>query len=211
VTDRPAILTVCTGNLCRSPVLERLLRFGLAQHWPEAVGSLQVASAGTHAVVGQTIPPPLMRRLAAVGVDSSPFVARQLTRDMVAEADLVIAMTRAHRAAVVELHPRSVRITFTLRELSRLTTVLPPGDRATRDPGTRLTSFVSAIAACRGLAPGAEPADDVIDPYRGRDARYQDAWTQLLDGSSALLDALVPPQLPAYAPAAVAAVPGRAG
>ena len=205
------ILTVCTGNVCRSPVLERLLRFGLAQHWPEAVGALQVASAGTHAVVGQTIPPPLMRRLAAVGVDSSPFVARQLTRDMVAAADLVIAMTRAHRAAVVELHPRSVHRTFTLRELSRLTTVLPPGDRAPRDAATRLALFVSALAACRGLAPDAELADDVIDPYRGRDARYQEAWTQLLDGSSAMLNALVPPERRANALTVVNAAPGLAG
>jgi protein-tyrosine phosphatase len=190
------ILTVCTGNVCRSPVLERLLAFGIARHWPEAASgpaALRLASAGTRALVGRSIPDPLRLRLAAAGADSSPNAARQLTREMIADAGMVIAASRAHRAAIVELHPPAVRITFTLRELARLTVGLPPGDRAPLDPAARLRAFVVALAANRGLASVVDPADDdVIDPYLGSDARYEEAWQQLRGGAAAMLKALVP-------------------
>jgi protein-tyrosine phosphatase len=193
MTQTAAILTVCTGNVCRSPVLERLLRLGFAQHWPAAVDPLPVASAGTHALVGHSIPAPLMGRLRAVGGDATPFAARQLTRDMISEAELVIALTRAHRAVVVELHPKAVRITFTLRELARIARQLPPGDTAPLEPLARLRTFVAAIAGSRGRAAPSDPdADDIVDPYRGDDARYQLAWTQLVAGTSAFMRALVP-------------------
>ena len=196
MTANATILTVCTGNVCRSPVLERLLAFGIAREWPNAAAGpnpLRVASAGTRALVGQSIPDPLLLRLAAAGADSTPFAARQLTRELIADAGLVIAATRAHRAAVAELHPPAVRITFTLRELARLTVDLPPGDRAPLDPAARLRAFVTALAANRGLAGLVEAADDdVIDPYLGPDARYEEAWQQLRAGADAMLKALVP-------------------
>jgi protein-tyrosine phosphatase len=200
MSSNPTILTVCTGNLCRSPVLERLLAFGIARHWPAAASGstgLRLASAGTRALVGQSIPDPLLLRLAAAGADSSPYAARQLTRELIADAGLVIVATRAHRAAVAELHPPAVRRTFTLRELARLTVDLPPGDRAPLDPAARLGAFVAALAASRGLAALVDPADDdVIDPYLGSDARYEEAWEQLRSGAAAMLKALVPaPQI----------------
>jgi len=209
-----AILTVCTGNLCRSPVLERLLAFGIARHWPAAAsgpGALSLASAGTRALVGQSIPDPLLLRLAAAGADSSPYAARQLTRELIADAGLVIAATRAHRAAVAELHPPAVRITFTLRELTRLTADLPPGDRAPLDPAARLGAFVAALAAHRGLASIVDPADDdVIDPYLGSDARYEEAWQQVRGGAEAMLKALVPAsQISRYAEESPTLLPAR--
>jgi protein-tyrosine phosphatase len=193
MTDSATILAVCTGNLCRSPVLERLLRLAFAQHWPAALTELPVASAGTHALVGHSIPAPLMKRLAAVGADATVFASRQLKPEMISGTELVIALTRAHRAAIVEMHPRAVRITFTLRELGRLAAALPPGDIAPRDPLPRLQVFVGALARSRGLAELSDPDDDdIIDPYRGSDRRYQEAWTQLVAGTSAFMRALVP-------------------
>ena len=193
MTESPAILAVCTGNLCRSPVLERLLRLGFAQHWPAAVSALPVGSAGTHAMVGHSIPAPLMTRLARVGGDASRFASRQLVPELIAHSELVIALTRAHRAAIVEMHPRAVRVTFTLRELARLAAALPPGDTAPLEPRDRLVAFVAALGAVRGSAAQVEPSDDdIIDPYRGSDARYQEAWTQLVAGTSAFMRAIVP-------------------
>jgi protein-tyrosine phosphatase len=143
--------------------------------------------------VGHSIPDPLLVRLAAAGADSSPYAARQLTRELIADAGLVIVATRAHRVAVVELHPPAVRRTFTLRELSRLTVDLPPGDRAPLDPAARLGAFVGALAASRGLSALVDPSDDdVIDPYLGPDSRYEESWEQLRSGAAAMLKALVP-------------------
>jgi protein-tyrosine phosphatase len=195
MTQSGAILAVCTGNLCRSPVLERLLQLAFQQHWPEAVDGIVVTSAGTHAMVGHPVPRPLMQRLSAAGADASPFSPRQLTREMLEQADLVIALSRAHRSFIVEMHPRAVHTTLTLRELARVAAALPTGDRAPIEPRARLQVFTTAVANSRGLtAPAVPEDDDVVDPYRGDDELYQLAWDQLVVGTSAIARALVPPR-----------------
>ncbi|HEY0870243.1 MAG TPA: hypothetical protein VGD55_07575 [Acidothermaceae bacterium] len=193
-SDEPAaIIAVCTGNLCRSPVVERLFRLGFSTRWPSAALPLPVASAGTQAALGHQIPGSLTSRLLTVGADDSPFVPRQVTPEMLDAAELVIALTRAHRAAVVELHPRAVHYTFTLRELARLATSLPPGDRAPIEPLARLRVFVTAAAGARGASrPGDPTEDDVPDPYGGNDARYGKAFDSLHEATSSILTALCP-------------------
>jgi len=193
-SDEPAaILAVCTGNLCRSPVVERLFRLGFTTRWSTAASALPVASAGTQAALGHRIPESLTSRLRTVGADASPFTPRQVPPEMLAAAELVIALTRAHRAAVVELHPRAVRYTFTLRELARLAASLPPGDRAPLEPIARLRVFVTAAAGARGAhGPGDPTDDDVPDPYGGNDARYGKAFDSLHEATSSILTALCP-------------------
>src|SRR6187200_3227962 len=89
-----SILTVCTGNVCRSPAVERLMR-------REVGATISVSSAGTHALVGHPISEPMARLLRRSGVDERAFTARQLTEKLVKEADLVLALTRAQRSLVV--------------------------------------------------------------------------------------------------------------
>lgn len=55
-----------------------------------------------------------------LGGDVSDFAARQLTARIASSADLVLAMTTAHRDAVLELAPSLLRTTFTLSQASRL-------------------------------------------------------------------------------------------
>jgi protein-tyrosine phosphatase len=191
------ILAVCTGNLCRSPVVERLLRLGFTSGWPSASSALPIASAGTNAALGLKIPDPFMTRLASIGAETSPFAPRQVTRRMVAGAELVITATRAHRATVVELYPRAVHYTFTLRELARLAAELPLGEQVPTEPLGRLRAFVAAAASARGAyLPGDPAADDVADPYGGNDARYAQVWGDLVDATSEVLAALCPTGLP---------------
>ena len=191
-----AILAVCTGNLCRSPVVERLFRVGLTTRWPSAASALPVASAGTAAALGQRMPEALASRLRSIGAGTgpfAPFMPRQVTPEMLDGAELVITATRAHRAAAVELLPRAVRYTFTLCELARLTASLPPGDRAPLEPLARLQVFVAAAAGVRGAhLPGDPTADDIPDPYGGNDARYAKAWNSLVDATSVILTAFCP-------------------
>ena len=93
----------------------------------------------------------------------------------------------------MELHPRAVRYTFTLRELARLAASLPPGDRAPIEPIARLRVFVTAAASARGAyMPGDPTDDDVPDPYGGNDARYAKAWDSLVEATSEILTALCP-------------------
>src|SRR6476620_12469959 len=69
------ILTVCTGNICRSPVAERLLQAGLDRMKP---GAFEVESAGTRAMVGQPVQPSSADIIRSYGGTPEGFAARQL-------------------------------------------------------------------------------------------------------------------------------------
>ena len=175
------VLAVCTGNICRSPLVERLLQ----QQLPD----ITVESAGTGALVGEPMQRGSQTILERHGGDASGFEARALTPEMVARADLVLALTRRHRSAVVQLHPRATRYTFTLRELARLAPQVTPLPGETRE--ARLRALVPAVASRRGFEPVPDPADDdVIDPYRRGQAVYDEMAGYVVPAVSALVDAV---------------------
>jgi protein-tyrosine phosphatase len=170
--DAFSILTVCTGNVCRSPAVERLLgqRFG---------ATVSVGSAGTHALVGHPISEPMARLLRTNGVEDRAFAARCLTEKLVKEADLVLALTRAQRSVVVDLWPPAVRRTFTLREFARLLQQVDPRDLPDGPPGERLRIAMPLVAATRGLRRTSPEDDDVIDPYRLSDEVYAASFAEI--------------------------------
>lgn len=177
------ILTVCTGNICRSPAVERLLAHRLAGT------DVEVTSAGTRAVVGAGVSAPMVPLVVAAGADADGFVARQLTVEQIREADLVIALTRGHRSAIVELVPAAVRRTFTLLELARLTAHIDPQTiHAAGTPGDRVRALPQLAAAVRHVAGKGE--DDVEDPIGGTDAVYQASYDQLAPAVATIATAL---------------------
>jgi protein-tyrosine phosphatase len=114
------VLFVCTGNICRSPTGERLAAAYAAQHGiPDFIAS----SAGTRAVIGRAIHRDAAVVLEELGGDSSGFAARQFTSKIATAADLIIAMTSAHRDIVLEAAPRQLSRTFTLSEAARLSSM----------------------------------------------------------------------------------------
>ena len=111
------VLFVCTGNICRSPTGERLAAAYAAERgFPDFTAS----SAGTRAVIGHPIHRDAAVVLEKLGGDASGFTARQLKPKIVSAADLIIAMTSAHRDIVLEAAPRQLPRTFTLTEAARL-------------------------------------------------------------------------------------------
>ncbi len=91
------ILVVCTGNICRSPVGEALLR--------DRLPAREVESAGLGAVVGEGVHPEARRLAEADGLDVSTHVARQVEPDLLHHADLVLVMSEGQRQAVGARHP----------------------------------------------------------------------------------------------------------
>jgi protein-tyrosine phosphatase len=81
---------------------------------------MTASSAGTRAVIGHPIHRDAAVVLKGLGADTSHFAARQLTSKIASAADLVIAMTSAHRDTVLEASPRQLRKTFTLTEAAAL-------------------------------------------------------------------------------------------
>lgn len=177
------ILTVCTGNICRSPMGEVLLRSTLRD-----VG-VRVHSGGTHALVDHEMTEQA-RQLAIVhGADEAAAVAhraRLLTERMLNESDLVLTMAREHRSHVVQLAPALLRRTFTIREFGRLAAALTDDEvrrgvtPAGSDPGARLRALATLVGAQRGLVPADPEQDDVIDPYRRSQTTYELSTSQLV-------------------------------
>jgi protein-tyrosine phosphatase len=157
------ILVVCTGNICRSPAAALLLG-------RRTDDTVTVGSAGTAAVVGHDVSAPMAALLQERGVDTAGFAARAVTAAMVAEAALVVTMTREQRSHVVRLDPRAVRRTFTLLELATLLADAPVTAEPTEDDATRLSRLPDLAASRRGLVLTSRTPLDVPDPF-GRPER----------------------------------------
>ena len=94
------ILTVCTGNICRSPLAEYFLRDALNDD------HFQLASAGTHAVVGGEVPDQQIKIARKLGLETIiEHRGRQISGNDIREADLILTATLRHRRHVVRTMP----------------------------------------------------------------------------------------------------------
>jgi protein-tyrosine phosphatase len=185
-----SILTVCSGNICRSPLAEQLLRAGLAP-WPE----VSLVSAGTIGLTGRGMPEQAAAFSRRFGGNPDGHVARELTEQHLNEANLVFAMSREHRRVVAELAPRAIRYTFTIREFARLTSEVTAEDLHDAaalpldDIAGRFATLAPLAASQRGaVAPAASPDDDdVVDPYRQSDEVYAESARQLVPAVEAVV------------------------
>lgn len=82
------VLIVCVGNICRSPIGEGLLAQASKAH---GLG-LEVSSAGISAMLGHSADPISIELMQKKGIDISQHVPRQLTSEILAEADVVLVM-----------------------------------------------------------------------------------------------------------------------
>lgn len=105
------VLFVCTGNTCRSAMAEELLRRMADQL---EIEDLEVLSAGTDADEGMPASYGACAVIAERGGDLFNHSARQLTRAMIEDADLILTMGRAHRNRVLALCPDAAEKTHTL-------------------------------------------------------------------------------------------------
>lgn len=199
MTEPFHVLHVCTGNIGRSPMAERLMRLRLdkALGADVADAAFVVDSAGTWGHTGSRMEPFALLVLEERGLSSEGFAARELSEQHVQSADLVLTATTEHRAAVVGLVPAALRRTFTLRELARLA---PEVDAALPDPAgrpvaglvERARQVVEAALVARGRTarPGDRGVDDVVDPL-GAPIEFYRARADEIDAACAEIVALL--------------------
>ncbi|MET3497588.1 low molecular weight protein-tyrosine-phosphatase [Variovorax boronicumulans] len=92
-----SVLTVCIGNICRSPMAEGLLAAGLPD--------LRVVSAGTGALIGQPADPTAQKLMRQRGIDISGHVAQQVSQLLCRQADLILVMDLAQRRHLESAYP----------------------------------------------------------------------------------------------------------
>ncbi|BDZ42750.1 low molecular weight phosphatase family protein [Paraoerskovia sediminicola] len=177
-----SILAVCTGNICRSPALERLLRRDLGP-------AVRVVSAGTQARATSPIDGPMVALLDADGLPTARFSARQLNESSITNADLILTATAAHRSAVVRLVPAAVRRTFTLLELAMLVSTIDPVELP-HDISVRIAALPAAASAQRSKHLGRHELD-IPDPYGRRPRTYRKVYEQIRTAEAEIARVLV--------------------
>ena len=122
------ILTICTANICRSPMAEGLLRHALAAQ-PPPLKSLRVVSAGVAARTGELVTENSVQAMKKVGIDISGHRSQPVTKELLDGALAVLCMTESHRAMLPLMFDPPPKNIFLFREF------LPPGaEKEIADP-----------------------------------------------------------------------------
>jgi protein-tyrosine phosphatase len=197
------VLHVCMGNICRSPMAERLLVLAaqqrLAKLDPDAelatlLASTSAGTGGWHE--GEEMNPPAARQIRLRGGNADGFAARKLTSAHLTGAGLILTATADQSDYVHALVPGAAGRTFVLRHFARLlreidADALPP---AGADPATFAARAAALVQAADARRAGTEPlpTDDLDDPWGRGDQTFQRIADDIDESLYPLVDALLP-------------------
>ncbi|GAA1667866.1 low molecular weight protein arginine phosphatase [Glycomyces endophyticus] len=167
-----SVLHVCTGNICRSPMSERILD-GLTG---DAVYNHGAGTSSWHE--GDDMQPFSARELEDRGFEAAGHGARHLVRAHVEASDLILVATAGHLDFVRESYPEAAGKTFLVRTFGRIAAdaadELPEGDVHTRG---------KALVALAELRLDDYEAVDLADPW----GMSRDEYARIADQLEAAL------------------------
>ncbi|MGH2808826.1 MAG: hypothetical protein ACRDKT_16290 [Actinomycetota bacterium] len=169
---------VCTGNLCRSPMAEALLRHALQER---GCTDIEVSSSGTWAYYGRPATQEAIDAVAARGGILTEHLSRPVDHHEIDEADLVIAMTSVHVRELLNLVPQVADKLVMMKEIKEIVPEAFPAE-ATREQ--KLNSLL------KGKRPRRRRALDVDDPMGMPFGAYERAVGELQDGIDTLVKLL---------------------
>lgn len=186
------ILIVCTGNTCRSPMAESMLR-DLAARGGKTV---EVRSAGVATMSGLPVSKNAAETLRKRNL-SVPGPSTALSANEVVWADLILTLTAGHKRAILQQHPDALAKTFTLKEFALLGDVVMDdvseaeklysewqvrqalGQNLTDEEKARLFELQRRI-----------PDFDIADPFGGPQAMYERCADEIEDALLSIVEKL---------------------
>ncbi|CAM2929386.1 low molecular weight protein arginine phosphatase [Paenibacillus sediminis] len=186
------ILFVCTGNTCRSPMAEALLRKMALERGLD----IEVRSAGVAANSGSSI----SYHAAAVLRDhqiEDKLTSTQVSSELIDWADLILPMTESHKQHLVRQYPKSMGKTYTLKEYVE-------DDEEVLKDMKELDSLYAVLEMKRSLGQSLDdeerqklieiaqrmPSFDISDPYGGSREDYEVTAAEISAALHKLLDKL---------------------
>jgi protein-tyrosine phosphatase len=192
------VLHICMGNICRSPMAERLLdravrdRTGTAGE--KLVRSLSAGTGGWHE--GEEMNPPAARQVRSRGGSVDGFAARKLRGDFLDEADLILTATADQYDYVVALRPEAAARTFVLGEFGRLLASIDAGalPEAAAEADAVYARGAAIVEAAGRLRRGdsPQPGDDLDDPWGRGDQTFQRVGDEIEDTTVPFANLLLP-------------------
>lgn len=203
IPARFSVLFVSTGNICRSPMAERLLRSELSAALGPEARTFHCESAGTWGHDGARMERHAAHVLRELGGNADGFVARELCSDQVLAADLILCASREHREQVRLLDPWAAGRTFSIREFARFALRIDPTALPAAEPAARARALVDRVALLRTSRPGsafadgafpddALPDDDIPDPFGAPLHVFRLCASSIADGLARLVGPLAP-------------------
>lgn len=148
------VIFVCWGNICRSPIAERVARRTAAE---QGLTGVEFTSAGTsREELGAPIDPRAARLLTARGYDADGHSAHQMTADELAGADLVVVMEDLHRTKL-EVLADSAGLTDALDRVELLSAFDPDAEPGSGVPDPWYgdeSGFTDTLAMVEAAMPG---------------------------------------------------------